>query len=1372
MDIQELKNTVNTGVTDSTFKLNLTSLKTSSIDLVSKAYIANDQLQLTIAAGAINETASSITVTGSAIDAPFENFTIAAKFTIDSSANPVIELTANASPEWKLINLISGLKGKLAENIAFDMTTAPSFTVVSDQTNPKTPSLIFCATIDLVTTNQELSQVLGKDSLEVNGDIEFESNGADIKTFLLNGPEISGVDLVVASNVTLGSGIGINLYTDHSNNTVAAIPFIKLTANIPFSAQGHEHKLPVAVQITNFDTPLKFSADINSAIDAGIDEITALAGGVGLQKYLPTSGFQIEKLIKVSGFFFNYDLKAKKLSLINITINSTAPWELLNLTSPKIKITATNVAFSLIVTDPEKGKATATGSADFILGTSATISVAANYPNWAISAYLKEGELKISELANNFLGTTAELPEINISDLELDISSGNYTVNSTTQLGWNLLEKPTTIDLENVELAIDHNGTDTTGNVNANLQIGGVDFSMYADYNKGWNFQGTAATQTPISVNDFVNALLSDLGLPKVSDSAPKVNLSNLSATYETQTKAFGFAGDSTAKFNFPFFDKQTSLDLTLKFDSTIDSATSKRTYSAIFTSSLLIGHAKFMLKLQAMEDANSITGSWQSTDGTTIGFSDIASFLGIDVGGIDIPSGLDLALNAVEFIMDISTKQFTLAANSKNYGTAFFTAGYDSNNALGFVFGVNFNHTEKFSDLPEIGKYLSNADFIELQSASVIISKGNFKAYTIPTLPTQTGTPAPPVAFGSVLDLSTGISLACAVNMDQTGADNVVIKNLNSIVKKSTLILQLSYTSTTVSIKSILDGSVKIPTGKTALTIKNPSIEINITPEVFVKLSADFDFTIDKTDMDAKIAMAFAPTQASVSASLTVPGGSLPPPPGVKGLHMNEIGLMMGVFFEPPSILFGIDGKFKIGKEQAKDDQFSFVLQIIGEVVNPLYLSFYLDEIDMGTLVTLFTDQQPSGDLLATLNQVSAKEVSFYWAEANVVLPDNTTALAGFGFGGELDIFGFHMFAEAEVKQSSGISGKAQTDPINLGSVLQIEGDGKEIVRKVDAGGKTASNKLSLKDSKTTKQVIVKAGGPHLEISTSSSPFLSANWDISLFEKIKESTEISVGLKGVTFDLSYSIAKVSSFVLKNTLKDWTDYKGSATFKLGVDETINLPKVVVDLGSIHLDVSVSAGFFTHLSTSTESIGLKDMSFNFEGIGFTIPDITLSTSLKSLSDLPGEILNKLENDAKEIFSQLFTDPLIYAKFVKDAVIKIEGDLAKILKESFNQSIDEVAKTLKAAGYAAKDVAKSLKAAFNVGAKAIGIAMSGAGYAADAVVESLYAIGATANEIGDYLNSLGLPIDKLKDIIKDAAGVPADILKSIGDIIHIY
>ncbi len=1235
--------------------------------------------------------------------------------------------------------------------------------------------LSFSASIALNTLSKDLRWLLEDaehTTLKLSGPIEIIQNFPVLwfksdkgKSLNILGKELP-LELELASIRT-----DKNIQQQKGDTTV----FGQVTSAVSYDISSGKYAIPFQARFFMQNiTALQLYADAaESAIALKLNDLASLAGikdaDALIPKEFPLTSIQ---LIDLGG---NILVDHQKIQDTFVTIGSNDIWQpfgkWLTFNGFKVKFSTGFTSDSAVVT----AFTTAT-----VFGKDIEASIW--LPDLGFSMALSQGE--VIEIGQMLSDLSIRLPGLDNTtcsafNLSGNISKSFYSAMCRLENVWKLDMAGVKLDITEIIIQLNYSKQGSSAYLEGRIMIDSTGFQLIANNEtgvKGWLFIGKTLSSSPISLQSIAAGIGKLVGV-SVGFPLMDIDLKSGKVEIDTEKDSFKFYANTDIKISLPFLGSITEVETVVNLESLVDAKTKKRTYSGYFESQVLIGKAAFAVRFDISQNVKRIVGSWNSVGDGDLSLDDIASFLRID-NVVEIPSGLDLSLTAATFAYDVSLEQFTLTAASKQYGNAFFTAGRDSKGAFGFVFGVNFDDCPKFSSIPVVGQYLKPADFLKMKTASIILTKGVFNNYTLPPLPELsakgTGAGNPPAIKNATLNLATGVSLGCEVDMAETGNDNAIIKNLNTITGQGSLLLQVAYTVTTASAKSMLQGSVTIPTGGSGLTISNPAVELDFTPLIFVKLAGNFSFALNGVDVLIRIVMTLAETQASVSGSVQTPDGSLPAPPGLKGLHMNELSLLMGVFFAPPSIIFGLGGKFTIGEVQTKDDEFSFVLQIIEAVPNPLYLSFYVDKMDMATMVTLFTDKQPAPAEMKNLELVTASNISFYWAETSVALPDGTTAIPGFAFSGEINIFGFKMFANCEISQNSGINGKAQSNPINLQHILVIKGNGEAVKRKVDGNsGDVVSNKQTLNEpTNVTEKTIVDKGGPHFEISTTSSPFLVANWKISLFDIVNEQVDISVGFDEVAFNLNYSISGIDQFILKNTLKNFNDYTGEAVFSLGVDQKINLSKAGVHLGTIHLVAKVGAVFKAAVNLKEALFSINNMGFNFMGQDLVAPDITLSKELPSLKGLPQTIIDGILDNADTIFYAYISDPLIFAKHVFDKGIAVAEDVGNLLKTAYSQRANDVAKTMKDAGYNANKVASSLESAFGDSTEIIGNALAYAGYGYSSVITALFSIGKTGEEIGDYLNKLGLPIDTIKTAISNVADVPGDVLNEIGEITHIY
>src|SRR5213078_1766407 len=92
----------------------------------------------------------------------------------------------------------------------------------------------------------------------------------------------------------------------------------------------------------------------------------------------------------------------------------------------------------------------------------------------------------------------------------------------------------------------------------------------------------------------------------------------------------------------------------------------------------------------------------------------------------------------------------------------------------------------------------------------------------------------------------------------------------------------------------------------------------------------------------------------------------------------------------------------------------------------------------------------------------------------------------------------------------------------------------------------------------------------------------------------------------------------------------------------------------IDCGSLHRVVRIDAGASVTLDRSRFAMGI-DGSFNFEGLGCSIPPVNLSVAPSSLKTLPGTLAKQIKAHADQIFATLFADAKKWAEMIGRGVV---------------------------------------------------------------------------------------------------------------------
>ncbi|KAM0542999.1 hypothetical protein ACHAO7_009602 [Fusarium culmorum] len=542
---------------------------------------------------------------------------------------------------------------------------------------------------------------------------------------------------------------------------------------------------------------------------------------------------------------------------------------------------------------------------------------------------------------------------------------------------------------------------------------------------------------------------------------------------------------------------------------------------------------------------------------------------------------------------------------------------------------------------------------------------------------------------------------------------------------------------------------TMQVPCGDLGtLTIKDPNVTISINPMfkfVTFEVAGTIPFTVFEKKFDTKVTMTIDNLEASFGVQVEGSDMTLPTPTLMKGVHFDSFGVGIGVFFEPPGAVVGLSGQLHIGDAASgaqvalDDDSFVVVCQLEDGVPNPLYVSFYVPQMQLTDVITIFTNSQCPLEL-----PVSFNDMFFQWSEnpmEPVVLPDGSPSPIGYGFKCRADILFLSFYGDVAIDPTNGINAEIEMAPLSLGDLFKFGGDGKGVTDKVDAAGNpinnnqlatTAAIQQANKDS--TVQQLVASSGPVLKIQTSASPYLYLNASVSLLEIVNEQITAEVTSTAITFDLDFgAILTEQMTCVLNGLDNL-----SATFSYGINQNISLPTIAgVSLGSIDLDVTVSANLGLVGSDSGVSITLGG-SFDFEGATLTIDGFTVTIPISTLSDLLGAIVSQIVQDAKNIFSNILKVAVQWASKVEQGVITAVDSVANVLHNAFHQAADEVASTMKDAGFGAQEIVSGLNDVFNLGPNEIHGLMRSIGFSNKEIGTVFQIIGGSL--FGGFANTL--------------------------------
>ena len=543
------------------------------------------------------------------------------------------------------------------------------------------------------------------------------------------------------------------------------------------------------------------------------------------------------------------------------------------------------------------------------------------------------------------------------------------------------------------------------------------------------------------------------------------------------------------------------------------------------------------------------------------------------------------------------------------------------------------------------------------------------------------------------------------------------------------------------------------------------------------------------------------------VSAHLKLEDLSLPPLPSLPGIHFEAtpdkpMHLLLGLAFQPPAINLGMQGYFYIcsstpGKRY--EGKAGIVLEVVQGAAHPKYLEFAIDEMNLMTVAEAFTGanyflqlaedaNEVVGDVVdgpfddlsggvdsgidavqgalehieAVVSNVKMESVRFHWANNIVHLPDGNVAMPGVGFRGGLEFLGWNAFASLNFSTQGipGFTGHFETEPLEIPGVLRIWGDGKGI-RELPKDGEPISNLEPSGQLASTTGYWLEPGGPVLQLSTQSSPFLYADLHAELFGFLQTDIHAEVTDEGFSFDFGIGAGDgIRADLGCHWWKD--DGKFEAYGDLGIHLHGTLGPIIQGVPATEFDIDTDLEASIRLVVDSESFYCAvDGSFEFEGVRLDMPELEFKVKFESLEDLAAAIWERIKGLAKDIFADFLLPIGEFIAETAEKVGEIAEDAYEFAKESAEKAIEgakvivgEVVEIGEAIGEKAEVVAAAAKEVLDGAAEAAGKAVA---HIVDEVVE----IGEAALELGKKVAA------EVEAIVKDIADTVAKAADYVAD-----
>jgi hypothetical protein len=724
MDIATLKTLVRAGLSGPAYNLDIASLNSAAITALAGGYLAKDHLALSPAETPFTETTASITVHGAGIDRPFVGMTIAATFDLDEDGDARLELVATGDASWRFAKAFAQFEGNLGADLPF--TGSPRMTLTSAK-----PVIAFAGTLDFGSLSGGLKVLLGLTTEDLAGDIAMAKNGTELTSFALEGPALTGIDLFIASDITVDFGMGAHSLSIPGRDP-ALLPYVKLGAAIPFHASGREYNLPLSVQATSLTAPIRFDADLTGVIDATLNELGTLVGGANLASTLPPPHtMDPGETLALTDLYLDVMPDGSAVSAIGLTVQSKASWDVVTIQSTGRVLKAQDLFLAFAVANPfSKPFPSLIFGGTFAITPHANLKLTAFYPNFAVSGYLADNsKLVLRELVEEFVGPTQGLPDLAVDQLTVSAASANYQF-SVDVVGFWAINTGVSLGLivNQLGFEISYTGGNVEAHLSGTFTIASVDLTVRADYQTtdAWTFSGKTGEGQAIPIKDFVDYAANTFSAGKPPDWVHNTTLKDITTSFNTRSKNFAFTvtGDIPLGAN--------TLEITLGFAMTAITGG----YRKDLTGTVDVAGNVFVVDFIAAPSDTAISASWSArTSDDYLEFATIAGAFAPKADIPELPEGLKLSIKDIALTYDFDHKSLTLTMASANYGNAVFVAYHDETaNKWVFYFGVAIDKPLDLSNLPVLDHVLSRDEKIEVRDMQALIASSPFD----PSVPAQ----------------------------------------------------------------------------------------------------------------------------------------------------------------------------------------------------------------------------------------------------------------------------------------------------------------------------------------------------------------------------------------------------------------------------------------------------------------------------------------------------------------------------------------------------------------------------------------------------------------------------------------------------------
>jgi Family of unknown function (DUF6603) len=769
MDMQQLQALVN--ITNQRLDLRLADLLSAQVSQAFGPFCADGILHVRNVAIPVSTT-TSITLSGIGDAVPFLNMPLTLVFTLTSTQDAAVSLTATAPAGWTLQQSFPILNRSIFDLLTFASSPAPTLTLDStiaippaeasqsalptdatqstDASQPlvsNVSAMTFTATLAPPSPLTTLSFLLGDPQLLVSGILAMSADVPDAPQIILPGSDVASVNL----DFLKLTNVGYALYCDPVYNTFSmewqVDCYLNMFADITFSAQNKDYTITIAADVYDPASDIQFVADITEGIEAALDEFSALVNRASLAP--PADWLKVANNVSLTDLIVSINpTGGQKINYLALKLETVEEWSLIPDQPDLLALQAIdlNVRVDSPLSSPQ-----ISGSVSGLIGIgdTGTLELTAFFGEFAFGGAMRAGDpLSLQDVFEHFLSVSdTNLPQVNLSRFDFYVEPATETYSADIELVelWTLsLGNGQTLAIDSANIAMNHpgKGEPTIFDAQGWLTIAGVRLYISARYggpSEGWTFSGTTGPGQAIPIGMLITDIGSIFDAVTFPSVLANLNIENLSLTFNTLTNHFAFTCGSTLIVD------NTPVSLSILIDVLPSGKTHTKTFGGIIT----VGTRQFQLHFSQDTTSTSLIATYSNQGGETIKIKeDLIAPISSSVAQF-IPEGLEIDFKDVLFV-------FSKSAPAQ-----------DSTSITSFLFGLGIGvDIPSLSHLPLVGKELPADQTIKVNDLRVLVASsaltqnavGGLNALIPAGVTTLPGT-----------DLSAGLTLSASITFGST---------------------------------------------------------------------------------------------------------------------------------------------------------------------------------------------------------------------------------------------------------------------------------------------------------------------------------------------------------------------------------------------------------------------------------------------------------------------------------------------------------------------------------------------------------------------------------------------------------------------------